>query len=91
VKVHRNAARGAARREARGARVAADGIAREETMDVTLQDSEVNLLVRVLTQDLSSLRMEISNTESYDMRESLKGDEEVLKSIIRRLNPTVPL
>jgi hypothetical protein len=35
--------------------------------------------------------MEISNTESYDMRESLKGDEEVLKSIIRRLNPTVPL
>ncbi|HEY7802609.1 MAG TPA: hypothetical protein VIE40_08035 [Dehalococcoidia bacterium] len=60
-------------------------------MDVTLQDSEVNLLVRVLTQDLSSLRMEISNTESYDMRESLKGDEEVLKSIIRRLNPTVPL
>jgi hypothetical protein len=84
--MHRNAARGA-----RGARVAADGIAREETMDVTLQDSEVNLLVRVLTQDLSSLRMEISNTESYDMRESLKGDEEVLKSIIRRLNPTVPL
>lgn len=60
-------------------------------MNLTLQDSEVNLLVRVLTQDLSSLKMEISNTESYDMRESLKGDEEVMKSIIRRLNPTVPL
>ena len=60
-------------------------------MDLTLQDSEVNLLVRVLTQDLSSLKMEISNTESYDMREWLKGDEEVMKSIIRRLNPTVPL
>ncbi len=60
-------------------------------MDLTLQDNEVNLLVRVLTQDLSSLRMEISNTESYDMRESLKGDEEVMKSIIRRLNPAVAL
>jgi hypothetical protein len=60
-------------------------------MDLMLQDSEVNLLTRVLTQDLSSLKMEISNTESYDMREDLKRDEEVLKSIIRRLNPTVPL
>ncbi|MBF6598983.1 MAG: hypothetical protein IVW36_00555 [Dehalococcoidia bacterium] len=60
-------------------------------MDLTLEDSEANLLLRVLTQDLSALKMEISNTEDYGMREGLKRDEEVLKSVIRRLNPTAPL
>jgi len=60
-------------------------------MDLILQDSEVELLERLLTSTLGDLRMEISGTESQPMRESLKKDEEVLKSIIRRLNPRVTL
>jgi hypothetical protein len=60
-------------------------------MELTLQDSEVNFLLRVLEQTLSDLRMEISNTESYDMRQQLKQDELVLKSILRRLNPAIAL
>ena len=57
-------------------------------MDLTLQTSEVQLLERLLTSALGDLRMEISNTESFDLRESLKQDEAALKSIIRRLNPS---
>ena len=60
-------------------------------MDLILQDNEVSYLARVLEQDLSELRMEISNTESYDLREQLKQDELVLKSIIRRLDPAIAL
>ena len=60
-------------------------------MDLTLQDGEVALLERVLTQALGDMRMEITDTENYDMRQDLKRDEEVLKSIIRRLNPSVAL
>lgn len=62
-----------------------------DTMELTLQDSEVQLLERLLRSTLGDLRMEISNTESMPLRESLKKDEEALKSIIRRLNPSIPL
>jgi len=58
-------------------------------MDLILQDSEVMYLLRVLQQDLSELRMEIADTESYDLRERLKDDELVLKSILHRLNPAL--
>lgn len=60
-------------------------------MELELQDSEVQLLERVLTSALGDLRMEITDTEKFELRESLKKDEEVLKSIIRRLNPRVAL
>lgn len=60
-------------------------------MELTLQDGEVNYLLRLLQQDLSELKMEISNTESYDMRQQLKQDEVVLKSILRRLDPAIAL
>lgn len=60
-------------------------------MELTLQDSEVNYLLRLLQQNLSELKMEISNTESYDMRQQLKQHEAVLKSILRRLDPAIAL
>ena len=56
-------------------------------MDLKLQEDEVALLERVLTQALGDLKMEITDTENYDMREGLKRDEEALKRIIRQLNP----
>lgn len=60
-------------------------------MELTLQDGEAALLERLLTQTLGDLRMEISNTESYDMRQGLKRDEDAIKSMIRRLNPQAVL
>ena len=60
-------------------------------MELTLQDSEVNFLLRLLQQNLSELKMETSNTESYDVRQQLKQDEVVLKSILRRLDPAIAL
>lgn len=46
---------------------------------------ESSLLQQVLESYLSDLRMEISETESHDMRESLKDDEETIKHLITRL------
>ena len=60
-------------------------------MELTLQDDEVAYLERVLQESLSDLRMEIAGTESFDLRERLKRDEAVLKSILRRLNPSIAL
>jgi DNA-binding MarR family transcriptional regulator len=54
-------------------------------MQLTLQPEEATLLKQVLTRFVSDLKMEISNTEKYEMREELKADEATLKSIIERL------
>jgi hypothetical protein len=54
-------------------------------MQLTLESKEVEVLKRVLSQFLSDLRMEVRDTENYDMRQDLKDDEDVLKSIIARL------
>ena len=56
-------------------------------MDLVLQDSEAALLLRVLTEEIGDLRVEIGKTESHDLRESLKRDEAALRSIVRRLDP----
>ena len=44
-----------------------------------------NVSVGQVEAALSDLRMEVSGTENYDMRQDLKKDEDVLKSIISRL------
>lgn len=54
-------------------------------MEVTLQHHEAALLKRILENSLSDLRMEISNTENYELRESLKRDEKTIKELIARL------
>ncbi len=54
-------------------------------MTLDLEPEEAAVLRRVLTTFLSDLRMEIVDTEDYDMREALKGDEEIIKRIIRSL------
>ncbi len=54
-------------------------------MELTLQTEEMELLKRVLSLALSDLRMEIADTENYDMRQGLKQDEETLKGILARL------
>jgi hypothetical protein len=59
-------------------------------MELSLQPRESEVLARVLTSSLADLRMEISGTEDYDYRESLKSDEEVIKAILARLGVKHP-
>ncbi len=54
-------------------------------MELALQPEEVALLRRILSNYLSDLRMEIADTERYDLRQELKRDEEVIKSLLARL------
>lgn len=54
-------------------------------MELTLQQSEAELLLRILRQYLSDLRMEIADTEQYEFRQGLKQDEAIIKDLIGRL------
>ena len=54
-------------------------------MELTLQPRESSLLKQILENYLSDLRMEISNTEDHDLRESLKREEATIKELIARL------
>ncbi len=54
-------------------------------MELTLQPGEAELLRIMLSNRLSDLRMEISNTEKYELREALKREEATIKALIERL------
>ena len=54
-------------------------------MELTLQPEEATLLARVLTNYLADLRMEIGATDSFEWRQSLKRDEQVLRALLARL------
>lgn len=54
-------------------------------MELSLAPEEVAPLRRILTGYLSDLRVEISNTESYDLRSALKREEAIVKSLVDRL------
>jgi hypothetical protein len=54
-------------------------------MDLTLDEREVGVLARVLENYLPQLREEVYKTENFEMREALKRDEEVIKSLMSRL------
>lgn len=56
---------------------------------IQLDDRESELLLQVLRNTLSDLRMTISNTENYEWRQQMKKDEELMKSIIARLESEV--
>jgi hypothetical protein len=48
-------------------------------------DEEQQVLKELLEEDLSDLRMEVSNTHNVEFRETLKHKEQVLKAILERL------
>lgn len=50
-----------------------------------LSDEERNVLAALLEEDISELRYEIANTDSYDFRLGLKHKEEVLKAILAQV------
>jgi len=54
-------------------------------MELKLRPAEATLLRQILTNYLSDLRMEISNTDSYELRQALHRDEDTIKELIARL------
>jgi hypothetical protein len=59
-------------------------------MKLDLSPKESEILKDVLHSYLSDLRMEIPNTERYELRQALKGEEETIKSIIAQLEEEAP-
>lgn len=54
-------------------------------MELTLTAAESDLLRSTLDRAIGNLKMEISNTENFAMRNELKQDEVLLKGILERL------
>jgi len=54
-------------------------------MEVMLKPNELELVKRILTNYLSDLRMEIADTEDFNLRQDLKADEETIKGVIARI------
>ncbi len=54
-------------------------------MDIKLEANEAGVLRQVLSNFAGDLRMEIADTDKYEVRDSLKEDEEALKSILKKL------
>lgn len=54
-------------------------------MELILDETEVKVLSRVLTNYLPGLMTTISNTENFDWRQEMKQDEEVIRRLIDRL------
>jgi hypothetical protein len=53
--------------------------------NVSLTDTEIKLLQELLQGDLCRLILEIAHTDHRSMRDGLKGREEALKAIVRKL------
>jgi hypothetical protein len=53
--------------------------------DLKLTDEEAKTLRDVLTEYLSDLRMEIADTESFDLRQELKRTEALIKRLLSQL------
>jgi hypothetical protein len=54
-------------------------------VQISLSDDEQDALVRVLTNVVSDLRFEISNTERMELRQQLHKDEDLIKAVLARL------
>ena len=54
-------------------------------IQLDLTKEEKDILTEILENDLSDLRMEITDTDSLDFREMLKKQKEVLKKALETL------
>jgi hypothetical protein len=54
-------------------------------VQLNLDDNEVSALLDVLNSYLPQLREEIGGTDSYDLREELKAQEQTLVAVITKL------
>ena len=55
-------------------------------MELSIDQNESTVLQQVLSQYLSDLRSEIAGTESYDMRQNLKQQEQVIGKLLSKLS-----
>jgi hypothetical protein len=58
-------------------------------MQLRLSDDELTVLRQVLEVYLTQLRDEVSNTDSYDLRQALKRNEQVIKDLMRKVSAEV--
>jgi hypothetical protein len=56
-------------------------------MQIMMSDREVEILREALTSYLPELRREVARTEAKDYRHALVEREELLESLLRRLEP----
>lgn len=54
---------------------------------IELADDEASMLREILESDLTDLRMEVANTDSFDVRERLKRSEVLLGKVLVLLRP----
>ncbi len=54
-------------------------------IQITVTNEERERLLRILSRDLSELRMEIAGTDNMRFRQELKTEEEFLKKLIKVL------
>ena len=54
-------------------------------IQLDLTKEEKDILTEILENDLSDLRMEITDTDSLDFREKLKKQKEVLTKVLETL------
>lgn len=58
-------------------------------MQVNLSEDEVSALLAALNFYIPELREEIGKTENYDMRESLKAQEQALTALVSKLGGSI--
>lgn len=56
-------------------------------MKLELSAEQAELLQRVLSEFVSDMRMEVAGTDSFEYRQMLKHDEELLRTLLRDLQP----
>jgi hypothetical protein len=54
-------------------------------LTLTLTDEERDYLLRILTEELGRLKVEIHHTQASNYKDELRGDEERLLGLIGRL------
>ncbi|MFN3531212.1 MAG: hypothetical protein ACK41Q_01655 [Candidatus Brocadia sp.] len=54
-------------------------------ISLDLTQEEKDILIGILENDLSDLRMEIADTDNMDFRETLKGQKGVLQKVLETL------
>jgi hypothetical protein len=54
---------------------------------IEIADNEAAMLLEILENDLTDLRMEVANTDSFDVRERLKLKEVLLGKMLVLLRP----
>ena len=55
-------------------------------MQLTLEQREADVLLEVLRNHLPELKEDVYKTENFEWRQQMKADEEVIKSLIQRLD-----